>query len=326
MKIFKKLKKLFKENRITKEEVRALLDKNHITLKEYIKIMKSLLLILVLTITSLTIKAQCEAPPAMFVIDIPFPNQGQINQANNKPGDKEFEGNGTIPSSVTFNGNTFLIFNGVQIIESTVNINEGQTVYVKGNVTFNSININKGKLIVEANSQATILNLINNGGKLLGIDQTATINGNKPGEGNVENCAKALPVLFENISSNNNVITWRTTSEFNNKEFNIYVSTNAKDWVKAGTVKAENMPGTYTFSIFKMQQASLVYPVLFLLSMILLGFIFNKGRKFLIVPIILLTFFSCSKDKDVKKDYKYFYLEQVDLDGATIQTKVYELH
>ncbi|GEM_PF-2697576 len=154
------------------------------------------------------------------------------------------------------------------------------------------------------------------------------------GEVTIVVVAATLPVDFGNVAAtlrdNTLTVDWTTLSETNNDHFDVEISTNGKDFNKAGTVKSKATNSTtgnlnYTFSIAAGASG--------LLSLFLLGFAgfigFRKRfGKLLTVCFLTLAFtglYSCTKSDSALVDHHsdiYIRIAQIDKDGKSSYSKV----
>jgi hypothetical protein len=153
-----------------------------------------------------------------------------------------------------------------------------------------------------------------------------------------------LPVqlAYLNASRNDNgiMLTWQTDMESNNARFIIQESTNGSDFYDIATISSQakegnsSIPLTYSYQIFNnVTQANMqgIVPVMILLvSIILIGKL-KKLYKCLVLAIICLFLFSCSKsvttpDKAPGSSTSAFRLKQVDLDNNVHYSEIIVLN
>jgi hypothetical protein len=141
-----------------------------------------------------------------------------------------------------------------------------------------------------------------------------------------------LPITLAYFNSSRNdagiLLTWQTTTESNNAAFIVQKSTDGSNFTDIATIRSKAVNGNstaplnYSFQVFGQVIAADMHGML--LVMTLLAFIalvskLNRIYKSLILGVVCMFLFSCSKSISVprntissKTEYR---LKQVDLDG-----------
>ncbi|MFV0606577.1 MAG: GEVED domain-containing protein [Niabella sp.] len=145
-----------------------------------------------------------------------------------------------------------------------------------------------------------------------------------------------LPATFgainANITGNILSINWETLSENNSDHFNIYASTDAKQFVKIGTVSSKSLQGTSTavlnYQFSKNISGELAVSIGFLVICVL-GFAkkrFNMWMiSLLLLGFVIVAISACTKNNDAPElgNNRHIYIQivQVDKDGTEHSSK-----
>ncbi len=143
-----------------------------------------------------------------------------------------------------------------------------------------------------------------------------------------------LPVqlAYFNISKNDNgvLITWQTDMESNNARFVIQESTNGSSFYDIATISSKansgnsDIPLTYSYQISNSSIQADLHNILVVMTMLSLIVLFGRLRKLykcLLLGIICLSLFSCTKsniasDKAPTAGPTAFRLKQVSMDNS----------
>jgi hypothetical protein len=156
---------------------------------------------------------------------------------------------------------------------------------------------------------------------------------------NVHVIPGSLPITLARFNASRNdagiILTWQTTMESNNAAFIVQKSTDGSTWTDIATIKStavngnSSTPINYSFQIFGKVITADMHSMLLgmtLLAVIALVSKLNKVYKSLILGLVCMFLFSCSKSVttpvstiSAKTEYR---LMQVDLDGHTTYSEV----
>lgn len=287
----------------------------------------------------------CARQESYTKINVPIKN---INSINNSTGNKQFLGNGVIPSSINFNNWKELTFEGTQTVESPLNIPKRLKVYTHGVITFKNISL-EGSLYATGYTIVTILNFVpNNNPILYASDNTVTyiIEGKEYKLGDVvkgvkiQSCNNSLPAIFGKVKGIINKeelkVDFEILNEQNNKWFILSISEDGKHFTEIARVNSKgdsNNKINYSMvlPINRLSFASFGFAAFILIIFIFGTLVPNDKGKFTLIVLCVIGLIACSKTSENIEEqnptkFKYFYIEQWDIDNSKTRSNIYKFN